>query len=331
MRTQVRRAFTLIELLVVIVIIGMLMGLLLPAVQAAREAARKTQCANNLSEIGRAYSAYYAKYGAGKPLLPGEWTGKLAADLEQQLSMYICPDDKDPVAYNGSLSDYIFRVPNDNLTIPLQPSPGTFCYLATPAQIQKQGVTLPTPQSYMIILEDLSFSTGYDQTILVVPQADGTLQCTTYGPQPGNSPSYQHVLWGPPNNTVIFANFKGPGHKWTVGGATRTSYGVNGHCNKFLQDSQKLLFVEYCQAVANVVGSSAPDLTNTTLQYLPNTTQTAPQWGGWGGSRARHGRMMNVLYGDGHVDTVSPATINPSIATIHDEFWKPLSDPPLAP
>lgn len=48
------RAFTLVELLVVIAIIGILIGLLLPAVQAAREAARRSQCQNNLKQIGLA-------------------------------------------------------------------------------------------------------------------------------------------------------------------------------------------------------------------------------------------------------------------------------------
>ena len=92
-RRAPRLAFTLVELLVVIAIFGVLVALLLPAIQAAREAARRSQCQNNLKQIGLALQMHhdtYGKFPIGAANGEGSmWTYYIMPFIEQQAGQNI--------------------------------------------------------------------------------------------------------------------------------------------------------------------------------------------------------------------------------------------------
>jgi prepilin-type N-terminal cleavage/methylation domain-containing protein/prepilin-type processing-associated H-X9-DG protein len=99
-----RRAFTLIELLVVIAIIAVLIALLLPAVQAAREAARRTQCVNNLKQIGLALHNYHQVHNVfPMGCSSGAWTDAVTYNAKQNLSVHalILPFLEQTQVYNA--------------------------------------------------------------------------------------------------------------------------------------------------------------------------------------------------------------------------------------
>ena len=95
-----RRGFTLIELLVVIAIIAVLIALLLPAVQSAREAARRSQCVNNLKQIGLALHNYHS----GLDCLPPAGSSQITNGYVRQcfsMKVRIMPYMEQQTVYNA--------------------------------------------------------------------------------------------------------------------------------------------------------------------------------------------------------------------------------------
>jgi prepilin-type N-terminal cleavage/methylation domain-containing protein/prepilin-type processing-associated H-X9-DG protein len=124
-------AFTLVELLVVIAIIGILVALLLPAIQAAREAARRSQCTNNLRQLGIAALNYES---ARKQFPYGRRSGKVAN-----------PDGSSSTVVQWGHLVYILKYCEENAIydmIDFRPSPPADGTAVQPARLQKPNVFL---------------------------------------------------------------------------------------------------------------------------------------------------------------------------------------------
>lgn len=300
MRRSSKSAFSLVELLVVVAIIAILVALLIPAVQQTRGAARQAVCANNLHQIGIAYENHKSSFPEEQHKMQAAgWPGTLRPYLEDSAAIYICPEVVDlSEALSGGVG-FVKCTLNGRPVREIQCEPGPYC------RKYDRG-----PGKY-----ELWFNSGYDNTFddlrLRFEVLGSDLMKVTHIM---NDSGHTNQVFAPDGTLLIETHpgrFSGEGKSavYDVSGS-RATYGMNSRVHVMVADSSKILLLDYEKAVADVVGFDHTD-------FWPNTV--AP----------RHSGLCNVLFGDGHVDSMTPSAINPEDPRLNDLWWKPNADPPM--
>ena len=229
-----RRGFTLIELLVVIAIIAVLIALLLPAVQQAREAARRTQCKNNLSQIGLALHNYLMSYqtlppgtqNPSGPITSVEGGGYHMGWITQILP-YL---DQTAAADKIDFKQSVYAQPNRRVRIhyisalacPTDPAPSrgekevtvtSFCGVhndyETPIDVKQNGVLFLNSSVRTMQIQD-----GLSNTLFVTETRIGTQSKSELGWMSGTSATLRNpVIWtnqSTPDATPIYQSHEAP-------------------------------------------------------------------------------------------------------------------------
>jgi prepilin-type N-terminal cleavage/methylation domain-containing protein len=277
-KARKHRGFTLIELLVVIAIIAILIALLLPAVQQAREAARRTECKNNLKQIGLAIHNYESSY----TVFPPGWIYNSAAPtLSNQMawSVFILPNIEQNNIYNALNFLVPFSTGDTNLMTVL---PAFRCASdtgsATVGNIARSNYAGVIMYSYVNPTSNIT-----------VTNVTGSGTATHGGGMFGANSKRKHGdLRDGTSNTIIVGERMGTG---TINGQLRGTEAVIAG----------LLSLGGGNAEAAIVGSPTQP-TGTLAVINPNNNNQSVNYGGFS---SRHTGGAQFTLGDGSVRMIS--------------------------
>jgi prepilin-type N-terminal cleavage/methylation domain-containing protein/prepilin-type processing-associated H-X9-DG protein len=284
--TAPRAAFTLIELLVVISIIGILIGLLLPAVQKVREAANRTQCTNNLKQVGLALHNFHdtnqhLPSSTNVPGLPRSSAFTFLLPYFEQDNLYKAYD------FNSNWYDLVnLPVSQTKLSLLICPSS------PTPDRLDGR----PEAWSPLVAITDYGIITHVAQRLYLTGLVDN------YGPgaMPKNEPRPRLAdITDGTSNTILVAESAGRPNLWRAGQLVGVPPAIRVNGGGWTR-AATAFSIEGSSADGTIFpGPCAVNCTNGE----DVTTYPDPYYGrdGSGAVYAFHTSGANALFGDGSV------------------------------